>query len=61
MAVSAGFTILAFSRHAHSIIGMKLNLNHHPDDAIHICEFDGKDGVLELDVVSHADAVLCHG
>jgi hypothetical protein len=37
------------------IIGMELNLNHLPDDAVHISRFGG------VNVVPQADAVLHHG
>jgi hypothetical protein len=41
---------------------MELNLNHLPDDAVHISRFGGENvGAMELDVVPQADAVLHHG
>jgi hypothetical protein len=44
------------------IVGMKLNLNRLPDDAIHVPGFGGEDGgVVWLDVVSQVDTVLRQG
>jgi hypothetical protein len=41
---------------------MDLNLNCLPDDAVHISGFGGEyAGVMDLDVVPEADAVLCCG
>jgi hypothetical protein len=40
-------------------VGMELNLNHLPDDTIHVSRFGGEDGgVVYLDAVPQVDTVL---
>jgi hypothetical protein len=44
------------------IVGMELNLNSLPNDAIHVSGFSGEDGgLVKLNVVSQVDGVFSYG
>jgi hypothetical protein len=44
------------------IVGMELNLNGFPNDAVHVSGFSGEDGgFVELNAVSQVDGVFSYG
>jgi hypothetical protein len=44
------------------IVGMELNLNGLPDDAVHVSGFSGEDGgFVKLNAVSQVDGVFSYG